>query len=494
MCKNLVNEFIRSVLCIDDEAYSENGNLNSKQIVDSFASEDILCTLYSPSSSADDLIKCINLAKKADVLILDWRMFDVRPDKLDSEDISPDCRGQFAKEIIQRLVRECQFQAKLIIVYTAETRVDIVAQTKETLQKATKQEVICFEDKNVLSFGAFRIVFVRKGEKPTTNDHKLYFDESHLPAFVLREYADMTSGLLQQFGIFALNLIRNNTNEILAVLSSDSDYAYLVHKATQVHKNDSINLIELIFVDLIRNLISSNINEFENIEKKWLANVLDDSNKESIFIDNDYKYPDNVTRKERIRFIKNIFGKFDSIKTSDDGFFKFASLSQLRIPLPHNQNTIPSLSLGTILECVESSTEIEDSRYYLCIQPMCDSVRLTEPRSFLFLPLVKLQPIDIYKIEKSDVEIIVNKDLYFRVDIQAYNITKIKFAPSNSSDRAQAKFEDCRYVFSDVDDNKYLYLGELSETYAWRVVSRFAAQLGRIGIDEFEWLRLLKNK
>lgn len=486
-----MNEFVRSVLCIDDDAYKKTREFDSEKLVNAFASHNILCTLYSPSSS-EDFEKCIALAKKADVLILDWRMFDVEPVKSNPEDVSEDVRGKYANGIILGLVRACQFQAKLIFVYTAETCVDIVSQTEEVLNKSTNLEICRRSDGNGLSLGLFKIVYVRKGESPSLNDHKLYYDESQLPDFVLKEYADMTSGLLQQFAIFALNLIRNNTSEILAVLSSDSDYAYLVHKASQIYKSDSINLVELIFLDLIKNLISSNIEEFEDAEKDWICNLVDDPSTSEIFINNNYIYPGSVGNKNRIRFISEALEKCDSIRVSDDSFFKFASLAQLRVPLPHDKNLNPYLSLGTILKCVEYIDGKNDTRFYLCIQPKCDSVRLKASRFFLFLPLVKLASIDIRKMAKSDIDIIVNKDYCFKIDIHAYDVIKIEFVP-NSCDRVQAIKTNGEYVFHDISNNVYHYLGELAETYASREVNRFAAQLGRIGIDEFEWLRQLRK-
>ena len=486
-----MNEFVRSVLCIDDDAYKKKKEFDSEKLVNAFASHNILCTLYSPSSSAD-LEKCIALAKKADVLILDWRIFDVEPGKSNPEDVSEDIRGKYANEIILRLVHECQFQAKLIFVYTAETRVDIVAQTEEFLSKSTNLEISRREDGNGLSLGFLKIVYVRKGEKPSLNDHKLYYDESLLPDFVLKEYTDMTSGLLQQFAIFALNLIRDNTSEILAVLSSDSDYAYLMHKASQIYKSDSINLVELIFIDLIKNLISSNIEEFEDAEKDWIRNLGGEPSTSEIFIDNNYMYPEGVGSKRKIVFIKAALEKCASISVSDDSFYKFASLAQLRVPLPHDNKLTPSLSLGTILKCVKYDDE-NDSRFYLCIQPKCDSVRLETSRSFLFLPLVKLLSININKITHSDVDIIVDKDNCFSIDDHTYNVVKIEFAP-NECERVQAIKKGDEYIFHDTNNIEYFYLGELSESYASRAVNRFTVQLSRIGIDEFEWLRQLKKR
>ena len=488
----LANDFITSVLCIDDDVYNGKEKLDTEKIVKSFAARNVLCTLYSPSSESD-LDTCVDLAKKADVLILDWCMLDINSSTSSLEDISPDGRGQFAKKIIERLVMDCRFQAKLILVYTNETRADIFTETKKLLEDKTGQEVSIDEAQTILSLDYFRVVFVRKGERPSANKDKLYCSESELADFVLSIFNKMTSGLLQQFALFALNLIRKNTNEILAVLSREADCGYLVHKGLLEYKDDSCALIKLIFCELIRNLIDSNLDSFKRIERNWIFEVFD-SEVSRAFLTQD-KWDEKTTGVSKFSYVREELGKSDKFPDQEISFYKFASLSHLRIPLPHNINQPPMLSLGTILKCI-NGIESKECNFLLCIQPKCDSVRVQSSRPFLFLQLEKAE-IKVEKKAKNDFAIIVDKENCFSIKKESYSIVSINFNPTEGADRVIAESsEDGNmngFIFTDQNNNRYRYLGELSETYALREVDRFTAKLGRIGIDEFEWMRVLKK-
>ena len=116
-----VRDFLKTVICFDDEAYQEppkakntpsaaskpddgfeegsnnsthnemlkdqqpfenpsdnSHQLNVKELTESFAKKEILCSVINPSNDIEDENKCIEriaqMARMADVVILDWEM------------------------------------------------------------------------------------------------------------------------------------------------------------------------------------------------------------------------------------------------------------------------------------------------------------------------------------------------------------------------------------------------------------------------------------
>ena len=71
----------------------------------------------------------------------------------------------------------------------------------------------------------------------------------------------------------------------------------------------------------------------------------------------------------------------------------------------------------------------------------------------------------------------------------------IDFNPASEKEEVViAKEENGSYYFSDANDNRYKWMGELRFEHAQRISNEFAANISRVGLDESEWLRLWKTK
>ena len=133
------------------------------------------------------------------------------------------------------------------------------------------------------------------------------------------------------------------------------------------------------------------------------------------------------------------------------------------------------LTLGTIIQ--ESGG---DKRFLLCLQPTCDSVRLTKSSTFIFCIL------SVAKGEKASHVVGDGKnftDLIYKPEIE--NCVTLTFKPSKGFVTAN------KLEFADHPGGQaYQWIAQLKPKHAQRAAEQFARVLSRVGLTESEWLRL----
>ncbi len=162
---------------------------------------------------------------------------------------------------------------------------------------------------------------------------------------------------------------------------------------------------------------------------------------------------------------------------------KLGSLMSQRIRYDKPQRT---LHLGVIVRELAG-----DKRYLLCLQPVCDSVRIgSKGRAFIFCVL--------HNIEDGE------GFTHCVIDGSA-KVIKLKYKPkvpgvfvSNFKSRTDAVYAQNdatgRSVFEDEDDKKYEWIAELKTEHAQRAAEQFGRELSRVGLTESEWLRIQAAK
>ena len=146
------------------------------------------------------------------------------------------------------------------------------------------------------------------------------------------------------------------------------------------------------------------------------------------------------------------------------------------------------LKLGSIVH------DRDRDQFLLCIQPICDSVRLREPRVFVFVQMSKGGPDTgnsashvIFKSDDSAIELVYQP--------KSYLCFATTFAPDRTSQEVVAgKDENDELHFTDSEGKKYYWVDQLRTSHAQRAVERFASDLSRVGLTESEWLRRLEGK
>ena len=88
--------------------------------------------------------------------------------------------------------------------------------------------------------------------------------------------------------------------------------------------------------------------------------------------------------------------------------------------------------------------------------------------------------------------VVVEDNKHLIVDNKSYSIELHKFSPIEETDAQILAYQkDGQYVFKDTENKQYIWVAELKEMFAQHIVSAYASQLSRVGIDNSEWIRLV---
>lgn len=511
--RNIVDRFLQNILFVDDNAYPTEDKqkvnaFDASKISSVFAQKGKLCTVFAPSTE-EDLKNCSSLCAKSDVVVLDWYL-DLE-NKQQIEDVEKDAdseepRGIYTTRLINNIIEDAgNKKLKLIIIYTGET--DLIGITGDLYKGITLKDK--FEQGDCCVFSSNVSVLIRakfKDEDQFKHNPELkakIVKYENLPDFITKGFSNFVGGLLPDFALSAIAAIRNNTSNILGVFSKDIDPAFLGHYVSIPDCNDAISMLPKIFGTAVANLIEDEELPFKEWILAWVK-TRENSNvtihDEEIEIKTDKLLEFVESTKSFKKKLKNSFGinieyneyekedayKKNSIKMfTEDGFdlsnYRWAKLVQHSnlFSSPKNHR----LTTGTI---IKYKAEEEDKwKYLICIQQSCDSVRISadEERPFLFLPLVQ---------GIKGEAIVVGEQDHLIVDNKSYSIELHRFSPNenNANITAESK-ENGEYVFEDTDGKQFVWVAELKELFAQHIVSAYASQLSRVGIDNSEWIRLV---
>jgi hypothetical protein len=160
---------------------------------------------------------------------------------------------------------------------------------------------------------------------------------------------------------------------------------------------------------------------------------------------------------------------------------KFTMLMSLR---HRYDDPAPQLSLGALLASVE-----EVPKYLLCLQPLCDSVRLHGVRSFAFLPLNL-----VTSSKKCDLIVDHLQKLRFLTHkFNPFLLQMISFAPTKD-EKVVGASQGEGFSFRSEDGRDFSWVADLKPAHAQRMANNFASTFSRVGLYESEWNRLgVKN-
>lgn len=522
--KEIANDFIQSVVFLDDRAYKEVGNesqnhdFDVQKITQTFAKENKICAVYSPSSE-EDIENFKLIANKADVVILDWQIIiqGVVEAGSEEEDEPDDPRGVYTKDVIKSILFEDNQiinSLKLIIVYTGDYTL-LEAITEGIYSDVFNSDSNFKFDKDSCTINSSKIkILVRSKETEIGNiansekykSQMLSYDA--MPAFILNEYTKMTFGLLSNFALMSLSNLRKNSSKIIGLFSKDMDSAYLGHKATIPKQEDAEDLLIELFGDSVKDLLYYfNISEVlrDELIESWIdemileedytigqktfkrtSNLTKDilnSSEESIENRFNSLLDASLSKKEKASLMSNATALYtneadrNESEKKDKKFSKLTHHKSLFIP----KSTQPKLTLGTLIKSNKNHF------YYICIQQKCDSVRIPKEgeRKFLFIPLT----------ESSDrFDILTPEGIKLKKIKTSFSIRTIKFVcPDDSGVIIAEKNDAGKYVFKQKytteDDEQFEWILDLKDLHAQRIIIDYTSQLSRVGLDESEWHR-----
>lgn len=586
--RQIADEFIQSILFVDDEIDFQNNlqykidpkivkgediikekkannleviehvnGLHAKSITSIFTAAKKLCSINELKKESD-LSTTIALAKKADITILDWKL-DLEADLEEEEEVDDDNaiveetdhRGKYTLQLIDEIIED-QFSGygsfKILFIYTGETILNEIADTicRHLNKKGGPEFVI---EENIIKGESIRIVIAGKpnligkfNHVPELNNWIIEY--SDLNDFILNCFTDMSSGLLSNFSLKSLSVLRNNHLRLLNLFNKNLDAAYLGHRALLPNPDDSEELILELFKDSIGNLLQyndvKNTLDIENINLSLDQNITDremnffsaegkDSNKKytinkklltDLVTNNSDLIKDERSDPAEQRFIGAFEENQDFVNLSNNekknhikGAVRFSATSLYDLDksllsnfvfarLTHHKSLFkpntrnPNLTLGVVVRGVKNP-----KKYWVCIQQKCDSVRIKkdEVRKFLFLPL---EPVENESLKSFHFLTPENEKLILTK--KSFSIKTIKFKNINDEGIITSTSYDDKYIFKplyteghenfdEAIDDDFEWVFDLKDLHSQRIAQEFASQLARVGLDESEWLRRWGN-
>jgi len=460
-----------------------------KPLADAFLDRQIVCGVLKPmkDDKKDDIIKrAVEAAAIADVLIIDWY--------LRAGDAS------FAKSILATVLerdKELQGRLRLVIVYTSAAP---LAERRKDLKDALEErgfKVRASADEMALQVDTCRIRFV---EKAFAN---VGVGVADLPDLAIREFAQQAQGLLSAFTLSGIAALREATHHLLATFGKKFDPAFVGHRMLISDPEDAYGFAMNVLMLQIRGVLSlphllgSSLRDdqitdwfdarfgYDDAEGELKKLNVNKDDLRATVLAGSYK----GAAMHTALFLPGSSGKATAVEK--DVSADFARLTtfvrEYRGFNPLPKDWLPTLTLGSV---VRKRTPKSGARYFLCIQPACDTVRIDEPRYFPFVELSK-------ETQKSDSWLIVQDGKtrqVLRVDGKAGARHYDRFVPDETSKtvRAVEKFragKSTGFFFVNEDDVGYQWMGDVDGAKAQKIAVDLAAGLARVGLDEYEWLR-----
>ncbi len=524
-CRQIVRRFLLTAVVVDDELSAPTGPLvhgnlappdqhsssrpttadpqdhpsrplNVEPITWSFARQGMVCGVVAPQQGQGDVEALAKAVARADILILDWR--------LSRES------GANALPLLERILQTDQpGRLRLIAFYTGEPdQQDIRTRIAACLDglDLPHGEVRTTDDRNPIEFGACRIVVYGKPGSPADGSNTVV-NEQELADRLIADIAEMAQGLLPGLVLTALTAVRENVYRVLNRFGRELDPAFLAHRALLRQPSDSEqHMVEQIASEL-HGIMDDTISKRRpaGIEaiKHWLTDRFAD---DQVVFDQNHKATVPEVREMLTHGLeekppaclrtKKGKKKWDLIShglAGGDGDVReldrlFASTMSFRQVL---DPTSRQLSMGTVVRRIGN-----DDRMLLCVTPRCDSIRLTQDSSFLFVPLS--EP----KSRTLQVVVPVGADQLRRMTISANPSEWLMkyFTPDPVEQCVLANRDgpEREFIFQEsgdgeCGDGKYRWVGELKPEFAQSIAQTIAERMSRLPLNQSEWLRRSKS-
>lgn len=480
-------------------------NLYYQDLSSAFAKKGIVCSGFQPviSDSETTINSIVASSKNADVTILDWQM--------DGSQEAGTLATSAINEIIKSDINECG-RLRLITIYTADNSMNVLEALRHSLTEHNpfiNDDFICFND-DILKFCKIDVV----GKENT---------ESSLTDKIIISFAKLTAGLLSNAALSAVTDLRNRTHNILFKFNRNLDPAYLSHvlglisspdMREQAHEVAFDYAVELLSEELKSELQTSKIVK-DALSRDTLTqwpNYANSANVEEYFglkIGKSDVVRFGSDRMSRLLTIKDkvqlqavlnegpklaaiegkepldVFKKENIELTTVDNnnatthHLELSAIQCVRRDIKTNGEHIPVLKQGTILK--------SGKNYYVCIQPLCDSVRLTEDTNFTFMRISKADA------NKPFSHVIRANSSHIRLAVRptSKEINVFKFSPCSETKVIRSEKDDCKFIFKEkISNSDFEWCAEFKHSVAQEIVNSISASLARVGFDSFEWLRM----
>ncbi len=486
-----------------------------RDVQNSFAKKRIICSLYQPGKSASfgEQSDVYKLCSTADVIIVDWDLDDPAGDKA----------TMLVGSLVEKSQIESPQQLRLVLIYTLEVNLRSVAdKIYDDLVARLGKDDVAVEPQSeglVLTMENARVVVLGKRENTALKQFSDYWvPESGLAKRTIKEFSCLASGLLQGIVLRGIAKLRENNRRILTRFHKDLDIAFLTHRSLLLPDESFGHIIPLLTDDL-RAVLDDTLGETPLGTGATTEKILND------WCDKHWKKRACAQLKigvgaNGLEFVKDVFcngpaikkdysrvqksqipGLIDkrdeaSPKWNAKGYDKLAEyligdsgvghshekLASLMSQRVRYDKSSKALHLGVIVR------ELADSRrYLLCLQPVCDSVRMGgKIRTFVFSVLNETK--DGNYLTHCVIGMSGNViQLEYKPKVTSVHVSEFK----TRTDTVIAISDDSdRFVFEDESDVEFEWIAELKTEHAQRAAEQFGRDISRVGLTESEWLRI----
>jgi Response receiver domain len=489
------SRFPKPRLKTPDRSTGEGNILDAKRVVDAFAERGIVCAILRPAEGEDPSDRTLKVTRRADILVLDWNFHADN--------------GDTARQLIRGVLGgDLQDnRRRLIAIYTAERDLGEILTSVRAVLLEAKGRTVRSGGSYALDAGDARVVVLAKPESQvqTPRARRQIVAYEDLADVLIQQFSAFMYGLVSNVALKSVAALRSNTHQLLKQLGPELDAGYLWHRAVQVYPQDAEQqLVDLVSAELrailddcdVRDAASSRAirqwlekrgesdfsKRFGETQARSIGDVMDlleygsaakTAQSEKVVA----KFP-KMKAKAAHKKSDEIAAFADSKAKATQSNEAFAVLASHRTQYSKPQ---PHLTLGTII----SSGTGKKRRYWLCLQPVCDAVRLSSARTFPFL--------ELNAADGGGFQFVLQgrgrTSIRLQIDVKPQSLTMLEFHPKVGNDCVVADVRSSQFFFSR-GKRRYRWEAELKREHAQRFAERLANEFSRIGLVESEWLRL----
>ena len=454
------------------------------EMVRAFLRAGVVCSVLEASedsANAGGLVEqALQASLVADLLLLDWLMYG---------DYSATVRA------IDAVAAQHSERLTVIVVFTgAYSLGDVVQRLIDDAQFQTVDDFVVRRDNTIV------LVFGKPGVQLTGDEsQRQASDYGALPQMIRDDLELIYRGLMPEFAFSAINALRESAPRILATFSADLDAGALVHRALLPDPDEAaVQFTRLLCSDMELTLRDAQIADSWELsassEAIARATATGDTAPLAERLRNSPKIADDLKALDDDSLVhRAIAAGLARVGLGDSAISKAAAdlVAAMAAAVPSSESLavlLDSSSLGNTPPRLELGVVVRDEqeRYWLCIQPLCDSVRLAEKRDFpmLGINIAPRKPTAMIHSPEGEA-------LAVDFDGSPHKLRLVSFVPSDGAVHA----EDIAggWCFTDEDGSVYLAVTRLRHEFAAQALHGLTTAASRVGADGSEWLRRLEE-
>ncbi len=497
---------------VNDVDPGVSGSLNAKILTDAFSQREIICGLYRPEASEDGMVElATNAAKHADVVIVDWLLENNSSVR--------------AVEIVIGILREDMRgngRLRLMAIYTSMNGISVIAhELFDQIEQADGLAGRFALDGATIVGADVRICVLSKPQSIGEADVDRVA-EADLPRRLIEEFVKLSTGLLTSFALHSIAAVRRSAHHVVAVFGEHLDGAYLAHRSSLQDPDEATEFAINLLVGELQNAIAVDERKDGEMAVEVMAGWVETKSATHKFRKGEEEASPEIVKgfvSDGLAALKAATGKLVKAdgKLSDRALkvesvgeifyenpqqawerqLEFARLSIFkreahgRSQLP--DGWLPTLMLGSVLKVFGPKNDAEKplyedigDNYFVCLQPVCDSVRIDKLSGFPFQTgNAATQKFNLVVRERD-----VSPGTPLLVNSKLGHTQVLKFQPDEKARCVRATKVGDDFIFTDSRSRQFIWLGDIRDMKAHHDATAIAANAQRVGLVELEWFRL----